>query len=155
MKLSEHFDLSEFTRSSVAERNHIDNHIDLSVPSGQAVLANLKNLCEQVLEPLRQHFGVPVIISSGYRSTALNRAVGGVSTSQHQKGEAADIVLPSALSSNSSALKDWFNWLHYNTHFDQLIWEKSGSKTWIHVSCRLDVTLNRQQSISRCCGSHC
>lgn len=148
MKLSEHFDLSEFTRSSVAERNHIDNRIDLSVPSGQTVLANLKNLCEQVLEPLRRHFGVPVVISSGYRSPALNRAVGGVPTSQHRKGEAADIVLPPALSSNPSVLRDWFDWLHANTHYDQLIWEKSGSKTWIHVSCRLDGILNRQQSIS-------
>ena len=88
MKLSEHFDLNEFTRSATADRLHIDN----SIP--EEFIPNLKNLCQQVLEPLREHFGIPVIISSGYRCPALNRAVGGVPNSQHLKGEAADIILP-------------------------------------------------------------
>lgn len=99
MKLTDHFSLSEFTRSSTADRLHINNTIDLSVPSGQSVFKNLKNLCEQVLEPLREHFGIPVVICSGYRCPQLNKAVGGVPNSQHLKGEAADIVLPHSLSS--------------------------------------------------------
>ena len=88
MKLSEHFDLDEFTRSATADRLHIDNTIP------EELIPNLKNLCVQVLEPLREHFGTPVVISSGYRCPALNQAVGGVPNSQHLTGEAADIILP-------------------------------------------------------------
>lgn len=144
MKLTDHFSLLEFTRSSTADRLHINNTIDLSVPSGQSVFKNLKNLCEQVLEPLREHFGIPVVISSGYRCPQLNKAVGGVPNSQHLKGEAADIVLPHSLSSQPSALSSWFYWLLDNTHFDQLGYEQSGSTKWIHVSCKLDASKNRQ-----------
>lgn len=94
MELSEHFDLNEFTRSATADRLHIDNNLNPSDPTGQSIINNLRNLCQQFLEPLREHFGIPVIISSGYRCPALNRAVGGVSNSQHLTGEAADIILP-------------------------------------------------------------
>ena len=61
MKLSEHFDLSEFTRSATADRLHIDNNLNPSDPTGQSIINNLRNLCQQVLEPLREHFGIPVI----------------------------------------------------------------------------------------------
>ena len=138
MKLTEHFELSEFTRSATADRLHIDNTIP------EELIPNLKNLCEQVLEPLREHFGTPVIISSGYRCPQLNKAVGGVTNSQHQKGEAADIVLPSTLNPQHSTLNDWFYWLLDNTHFDQLGYESKGNTKWIHVSCKLDPTQNRQ-----------
>ena len=145
MKLTEHFDLSEFTRSATADRLHIDNTIP------EELIPNLKNLCEQVLEPLREHFGIPVIISSGYRCNQLNKAVGGVPNSQHQKGEAADIILPASLSSNLSSLSSklsslssWFYWLLDNSHFDQIGYEQSGSTKWIHVSCKLDPTQKRQ-----------
>lgn len=130
--------MSEFTRSATADKLHIDNTIP------EELIPNLKNLCEQVLEPLREHFGIPVVISSGYRCPQLNKAVGGVPNSQHQKGEAADIVLPPSLSSKPSALSLWFGWLRTNTHFDQLGFEQSGSIKWIHVSCKLDPTQNRQ-----------
>lgn len=130
MKLSEHFDLDEFTRSATADRLHIDN----SIP--EELIPNLRNLCQQVLEPLRQHFGTPVVISSGYRCPALNRAVGGVPNSQHLTGEAADIVLPK--------LADAFYWLIDNVPFDQLGFESKGSTKWIHVSCKLDPSQNRQ-----------
>ena len=143
--LTPHFRLSEFSRSQAADSHGINN----SVP--EELIPNLKNLCEQVLEPLRQHVGVPVIISSGYRCPALNQAVGGVPNSQHLKGEAADIVLPStrlvSLSNHNhqpSTLNDWFLWILDNTCFDQLIWEKKGSSRWIHVSCKLDLSQNRQ-----------
>ena len=130
MKLSEHFDLNEFTRSTTADRLHIDN----SIP--EELIPSLKNLCVQILEPLRLHFGTPVVISSGYRCPALNRAVGGVPNSQHLTGEAADIVLPK--------LADAFYWLIDNTPFDQLGFESKGTTKWIHVSCKLDLSQNRQ-----------
>lgn len=131
MKLTEHFQLSEFTRSATARRRHIDNSIDLSIPSGQSVVANLKNLCEQVLEPLRQHFNVPIVISSGYRCPALNRAVGGAVNSQHMTGEAADIHIPDTATGN-----EWFIWIMKNCDFDQLIKETADCNTyWIHISC--------------------
>ena len=132
MKLTEHFNLNEFQRSATAAEKGIDNSIPLSlVPS-------IKNLCEQVLEPLRQHVGEPVIIGSGYRCQALNTAVGGVTTSQHMKGEAADIHCP-----DRQKLHDWFVWLIDNTNFDQLLLEKSKTSTWIHVSCKPDIDRNR------------
>ena len=85
MKLSDNFTLEELTESATAKRLGIDNK-----PSEQIRL-NLKALCEKVLQPLRNKFRNPIRISSGYRCQALNKAVGGVSTSQHLKGEAADI----------------------------------------------------------------
>lgn len=85
MKLSEHFDLSEFTRSGTAARMGID------MTASDAVLANLRRLCAEVLEPIRKRVG-PIIVTSGYRPDALNRAVGGSHKSDHLHGLAADIV---------------------------------------------------------------
>ena len=143
MKLTEHFNLSEFERSATAEANHIDN----SCPS--QYIPVLSQLCKTILEPLRQHFGEPVIISSGYRCNQLNIKVGGAYASQHTLGEAADIVpLPPAgsLSYKPSALSSWFDWLKDNTNFDQLILEHdSKGSYWIHVSCRRNRKANRHQ----------
>jgi hypothetical protein len=88
MSLSEHFDLAEFLVSETAARRGIANE-----PSPE-VIANLRRLCQSVLEPLRAHLERPVIITSGYRSPALNRAVGGSPTSHHMQGRAADIIVP-------------------------------------------------------------
>ena len=85
MKLSENFSLSEFERSMMAERLGIDN----AIPN-EAQL-NLRTLCVRVLQPLRELYEKPLRISSGYRCEALNKAVGGVPTSQHRLGEAADV----------------------------------------------------------------
>lgn len=131
--LTQHFRLSEFSRSQTADSHGIDN----SVP--EELIPSLRNLCEQVLEPLREHFNKPVVISSGYRCPKLNRLVGGVSNSQHQKGEAADIHIPSSTEGH-----DWFLWIEENTCFDQLIWERKGNTRWIHVSCKRDLRKNRQ-----------
>ena len=125
-QLTPHFKLSEFTKSSTATARKIDN-----TPSEQ-VISNLKLLCEQVLEPLRVHFNCPIIIGSGNRSPALNKAVGGVKNSQHMTGEAADIHLP-----NNETGRKWFLWMMDNLKFDQLIMEKStptSTRYWIHVS---------------------
>jgi len=128
--LTEHFRLSEFTRSSVAEIHNIDN----TIPS--SLIPNLRNLCKEVLDPLRQQVGEPIIISSGYRSPELNQLVGGAPNSQHLTGEAADIVWN----------KNYFLWIQDNCRFDQLIYETAGNRHWIHVSCRPDITQNRQHA---------
>ena len=125
MKLTPHFSFREFERSDTAKRLGIDN----TVP--KALRPNIQALCENVLEPVRQHFGVPIHISSGYRCTALNKAVGGAPKSQHMKGQAADIYI----NAPPLTLRDIYLWMVDNLSFDQIIWETrpSGSK-WIHVS---------------------
>ena len=87
MKLSAHVSLAEFCHSDTAKRRGIDNTIKDPVH-----LASAKLLCEKVFEPIRLHFKVPIHISSGYRSKALNTAIGGSLSSQHCQGEAIDIV---------------------------------------------------------------
>lgn len=130
IQLSEHFKLSEFTNSPTASARHIDNTLSESNPQQAEIIANLRSLCENVLEPLRQWYGKPIDISSGYRCPTLNRAAGGVATSQHMKGEAADLHLPSI-----AIGRQWIEHLLEYGLFDQLIWEhdKSGHY-WIHVS---------------------
>lgn len=126
MQLSPHFHLSEFTASQTAARRGLDN-----TPSELAI-ANLARLCNQILEPTRKHFGRPVVISSGYRAPAVNRAVGGSGTSQHCKGEAADFEIPGV--SNVVVAK----WIAANLLFDQLILEfytpGEPNSGWIHAS---------------------
>lgn len=85
MKISEHLSLAEVTRSETAKRRGISN-----MPT-EAHITNFKLLAEKVFEPIRKHFGKPIHISSGYRSEALNKAIGGSLTSQHCSGEAIDI----------------------------------------------------------------
>lgn len=137
MKLSPHFDLVEFTRSDTAQSRHIDN------TPNQTQIENLRFLCVQVLEPLREKFG-PIIIGSGFRSEKLNAAVGGVKNSQHKTGEACDIHHPS-----NEVGKEYFEFLKTLPCFDQLIWERNSPKSsrfWIHVSIRRKGT-NRKQVI--------
>jgi len=128
MKISEHLDLSEVTRSETAKRKGVSNE-----PTPEH-LENFKKLAEHVFEPIRKHFGVPIHISSGYRSKALNAAIGGSATSQHCKGEAIDIDMDG--SSNGVTNKMVFDYIKANIKFDQMIWE-FGTDTapdWVHVS---------------------
>lgn len=134
MQLTEHFQLSEFTRSTTATRLGIDN-----TPSEQ-VIDNLRQLCIHVLEPLRQTVTLPIIISSGYRSPPLNKAVGGVRNSQHMTGQACDIYQP-----DKKKRHEWFLIL-MDGDFDQLIMEHNAKgSTWIHVSYNSTPSLNRHQ----------
>lgn len=151
MKLTDYFQLSEFEKSSTATSLHIDNHVPASL------IPNLQNLCAQVLEPLRQHFNVPIVIGSGYRCPSLNKAVGGVKNSQHMTGEAANIHIPvydfvdsnGNHHSNMEILNKWMRWIIDNTDFDQCIKETTNRRTyWIHVSCKRDRSKNRHQVIS-------
>ena len=129
-KLSEHFSLGEFVRSSTAQRMGIDNKPDA------VAIENLRNLCTKVLEPLREHLGQPVVITSGFRSKRLNETVGGVKNSQHLRGEAADLMVE-----GEKQARDWIRWMMDFLEFDQLILEKKGKKVWVHVSLKR----NRQQ----------
>ena len=150
MKLSEHFSLSEFERSATATKLGIDN----SVPS--QYIPALQQLCKEILEPLREFTGQPILISSGYRCPALNKAVGGVKNSQHMTGEAADIHIPvydfkasdGTHHSNMETLNKWMCWLIDNTDFDQCIKETANRKNyWIHISCKRDRSKNRHHVI--------
>lgn len=118
MKLSEHFDLSEFTFSSTAIRKGIDNTPD------EKVIENLKALCIHVLEPIRAKLGKPIRITSGYRSKALNKAIGGSKTSQHIEGKAVDFYVEGA------TIEDLFQFC-LKFEYDQLIQEFN---SWIHIS---------------------
>lgn len=124
MQLTEHFTLSEFVRSETAENKHIDN-----TPTA-VVVDNLRALCRNVLEPARMAFGEPIYITSGYRCPALNKAVGGKPTSQHLRGEAADLQVKGVRN-----LKRLYNAILDHGVFDQLLYEsnKAGAK-WVHVS---------------------
>ena len=122
MKLSEHLELSEVIRSESAKRNGISN-----MPT-QDHIENFKILATKVFEPIREHFGVPIRISSGYRSSALNKCVGGSETSQHSTGEAIDIDQDQTTITN----KQVFQYIKDNLAFDQLINEFNYS--WVHVS---------------------
>jgi hypothetical protein len=128
MKLSEHLNLAEVTRSETAKRKGIDN-----TPTPEH-LENFKKLAENIFEPIRKHFGVPIHISSGYRSKALNTAIGGSLTSQHCSGEAIDIDMDG--SANGVNNKMVFEFIKANLNFDQLIWEfgTKDAPDWVHVS---------------------
>lgn len=128
MQLSEHLALAEVTRSETAKRNGVSN-----MPT-EAHIANFKLLAEKVFEPIRMHFGKPIHISSGYRSDALNKAVGGSSSSQHCKGEAIDIDMDG--SAHGITNKMVFDYIKDNLEFDQMIWEfgTDANPDWVHVS---------------------
>lgn len=122
--LSPHFTLYEMTASRTAIEQGIKNK------PNAAQVAALTALCVSVLEPLRAIFG-PIIISSGYRCARLNRLVGGKPTSQHIKGEAADILI-----SDSVQADRLYRYIIRRLDFDQLILEPvdADKPRWIHVS---------------------
>lgn len=136
MQLSKNFILDEFLRSETAEKNNVKN-----IPTWLEVVA-LRNLCQKVLQPLRDHFG-PIVITSGYRSERLNELVHGVGNSQHMRGEAADIRIRNV----ATGLR-YFDFIRDNCDFDQLLFEynRHGGR-WIHVSCRMDSKTNRGMAI--------
>jgi zinc D-Ala-D-Ala carboxypeptidase len=126
MNLSKHFTLREFIKSQTAERKGIINEPD------EDQIESMEQLCENVLEKIRSAFAKPININSGYRSVALCEAIGSKSTSQHCKGEAADIEIYGV--SNYELAK----YIEKNLNFDQLILEcwdgVDPNSGWIHVS---------------------
>lgn len=115
MKLSTNFTLEEFEKTSTGITNRVPDSF---------ILKNLQYGVENILQPLRDALGVPVVVTSGYRCAAVNAAVGGVGNSQHVYGEAADIVVPL---SKFAATADF---LRASPFVDQVL---SGS-TFFHVS---------------------
>jgi|TARA_R110000824_G_scaffold105590_1_gene249828 hypothetical protein len=135
MQLSENFSLAEYSKSNTAVRLDIDNepldeHLESAI-----------NLFENVIQPVRDEFG-PTRITSGYRSEALNEAIGGSATSQHSKGQACDFEC------DGTDNKEVVEWIIDNVDFDQLILEfyneEDPNSGWIHCSFK-DEESNRNQ----------
>ena len=126
-----YFTIEELCRSETARIRGIDN-----TPT-EEVRKNLMALVDNVLDPLREWYGKPIYVNSGYRCPALNKAVGGVANSQHLTGQAADIDVNDR-AENRRLMKH----IEDSLDFDQLIWENGGA--WVHVSYRPD-SRNRRQ----------
>ncbi len=128
MRLSPHFILEELTKSQTAIRRGIRN-----LPNADQI-NNLKRVARRILEPVREHFGRPFSPSSGFRSQALNAAIGSKSTSQHTRGEAVDFELPGIPSGEVA------EWIRDHLEFDQLILEfhdpSEPMSGWVHVSLK-------------------
>lgn len=119
-----YFSIDEMVRSATAKKYGIDNR-----PS-QDILNNLVLFIETVLDPIREDWGGPISVSSGYRCPELNKAVGGAKTSGHQYGYCADLQVKGDLRKFSNFVKEWMK--KHKMAWDELIWEKSGGVTWLH-----------------------
>ena len=126
MNISKSFTLNELTKSQEATRLGIDN-----TPNEEQI-QNLKILCEKILQPLRDFYGMPVSISSGYRSVALCEAIGSSAKSQHTKGQAADFEIFGVPN------KEIAEFIVKNLEYDQCIlefWnENEPNSGWVHCS---------------------
>jgi len=135
MNLSENFTLQELIYSDTAIRRGIDNK-----PNDEQI-ENLKLVCENILEPIREYFKAPVVVSSGYRSVAVCEAVGSSSKSQHTKGQAADFEIFGIPN------KEVADWIVNNIDYDQCILEfwnpNEPNSGWVH--CSYSNTGNRKE----------
>lgn len=137
-RISKNFTLEELTASQTAKAKGINN------APGTAEVCALCALVHHVLQPLRDAMGEAIKIGSGYRSPALNKAVGGVANSQHIKGEAVDLCIDG----DKAKGRRWMTWIMAHCQFDQIIWEhNSKGSYWVHVSFRADGK-NRRQVIN-------
>lgn len=134
-RISKYISYKEATHSQTAVRRKIDNK-----PS-PTELENMKYVATQIFDKVREHFGIPLTVSSFYRCAALNTAVGGSKTSQHMTGQAIDIDADGSSITNAEI----FDYIKNNFEFDQLIWEFGTplEPAWVHVS--LKRTGNRKQ----------
>lgn len=127
MDVSPHVSYKEAVYSDTAKRLGIINIPDFEQLSKMVIVAN------EIFEPVRNHFGVPIYVSSFFRSIELNKVIGGSKTSQHVLGEAMDI---DADKYGKITNKQIFNFIKDNLEFDQLIWEfgTDDEPNWVHVS---------------------
>ncbi len=130
MQLTKNFMLSEFYTSETAKQMKINN-----LPPIECVV-NITRLADNVMQKIRDHFKMPVAISSGYRCVSLNSILGGASTSQHIKGMAADFTV------KGYTIKQVFDWCKENLIYDQLINEKN---QWVHIS--FNIFENRKEAL--------
>ena len=119
--MGKYFTIAEMAKSSTADAKGIDNKIP------KALLPNVENLIDRVLDPLREWYGKPIYVNSGYRCPALNKAVGGVGNSYHLTGCAADIDVNSREENEKL-----FEYIKENLPFTELGWEGGGA--WVHVA---------------------
>ena len=135
MKLSKNFSLKELTRSQTADRKGIANN------PNEDQIDKLQNLCEMVLQPVRDHFKQVVSVSSGFRSPELCVAIGSSVNSQHAKGEAADFEITGVPN------KQLADYIYKHLDFDQLILEyhnpEEANSGWVH--CSYKNTNNRKE----------
>jgi len=135
MLLSENFNLDELTKSQEAIRLGIENE-----PNDEQV-GNLILLCKNILQPIRNHFKMPVSVSSGFRSAALCEAIGSSAKSQHTKGQAADFEIFGVHN------KEVSDWIVKNLDYDQCILEfwnpNDPNSGWVH--CSYNDNGNRKQ----------
>lgn len=122
--MGKYFTINELTKSSTAQRLHINNN-----PT-QEVKDNLNKLIDNILDPLRELYGKPIIVNSGYRCTKLNKAIGGAKNSQHLVGQASDIRTVQNTKESNKELFDLIK--NSKLPFDQLINEYDYN--WVHVS---------------------
>ena len=139
MKLSKNLSLGEVIKSTTAKRLGIDNTPD------DWTTENLRQVALKVFQPLRDAFGCPIFVSSGYRSADLNRAIGGSNRSQHVEGRALDLDADVFGRCTNAQI---FNWIKENVEFDQLIWEfgDEDNPDWVHVSFVYD-GVNRRRCL--------
>lgn len=134
--VSKNISYKEATHSTTAKRLGIDN-----TPNAEQ-FSNMVYVAENVFQPIREHFGVPIYVSSFFRSEALNKAVRGSSSSTHIKGEAMDLDADVFEGVTNAQI---FEYIKNNLEFDQLIWEfgTDENPAWVHVS--LSKRNNRKQ----------
>ena len=141
-QLSPHFTLEELCKSQKAVREGIDNFP--REPEDAEIIENLRRVCAEILEPVRDRFGIPFSPSSGYRSLELNRALGSKDTSQHIRGEAADFEVPGVPNAELAA------WIEGELTFDQLILEfyipGESQSGWVH--CSITAGANRGETLT-------
>lgn len=126
---SDFFKLEEFTRSSTAKRFKLDNTPD------DVVVRNIQYGVQMILDPLRRLLQAPIIITSGYRCAALNKAVGGLANSWHTKGNAADLRIK-----DEEEAKAIFQILKTLPSVDTVLFEHSKNAIWIHVQWDMERT---------------
>jgi hypothetical protein len=141
MQLSTNLSLAEVTRSETAKRRGISN-----MPTPEHI-ENFKKLAVNIFQPIREHFGKPILISSGYRSAELNKAIGGSLSSQHCSGEAIDIDMDGTDITNAQI----FNYIKDNLNFDQMIWEfgTDANPDWVHVSFAANRSQRKQMLVAK------
>ena len=144
MNLSANFKLSELIKSETATRLDLDN-----TPNEEQI-ESLRLLCENILQPVRDHFGKPVKISSGFRAPAVNQATGGSATSDHCRGQACDFEI------DGLSNPDVATWIMENLTYSQLILEfyvqGQPNSGWIHCSFNPEKLIKQELTAVKVAG---
>lgn len=145
MQLTTHFSLKELTKSQEATRTGLTEQFE----PNEEIIQNLKTLCEKVLQPLRDALNASIVVNSGYRCPKINKAIGGAKTSQHLKGQAADLEFYENGKENNFRLAQEV--LRSKIIFDQMILEYGTFEKpeWIHLSYDSTKKIQRGQILRK------